>query len=66
MSTNEVEIACEVRRETLLAYLIFDGVREVWIAKSQITDQCEEKGLFGTKITSIFVPEWLANEKGLI
>lgn len=64
--TREIEIACEVRRETAMALLIFDGVREVWIAKSQITDQCEENGLFGTKITSIFIPEWLATEKGLV
>ena len=64
--TKEIEIACEVRRETAMALLIFDGVRAVWIAKSQISDQCEENGLFGKKITSVFVPEWLAIEKGLV
>ena len=65
-TTEEIEIACEVLRETAKAYLIFDGKSEVWIARSQITDHCEEKGLLGTKITSIFIPVWLAKEKGLI
>lgn len=58
----EVEIACEVRGETEKALRIHDGVSEVWIPKSQITDECEEDG----KVVSIFIPEWLAKEKGLI
>lgn len=64
--TRDVEIACEVRVETDKALLIFDGTKEVWIPKSQILDQCEEPGMFGSKITSIFISEWLAGEKGLI
>jgi len=64
--SNDVEIAVEVRAETDKAILVFDGAREVWIPKSQIKDQCEEDGLFGKKITSIFISEWLAGEKGLI
>ncbi len=64
--TKDVEIAIEVRAETDRALLVFDGVVEVWIPKSQIRDQCEEPGLFGAKITSIFISEWLAGEKGLI
>ena len=59
---KDIEIAVEVRAETAKALLIFDGKTEVWIPKSQIKDQCEEKGV----ITSIFITEWLANEKGLI
>lgn len=58
----DIEIACEVRRETPLAKLIFDGTREVWIPKSKIRDECEDKG----KVISIFIPEWLATEKGLV
>lgn len=58
----EVEIAVEIRHETDLAYLIFDGQQEVWIPKSQVSDYCEDKG----KIISIFIPEWLAEDKGLI
>jgi len=60
MST--VEIAVEQIAETKMAYLFSDGVKEVWIPKSQIEDYCEEKG----KLTSIFISEWMANEKGLI
>jgi hypothetical protein len=59
---KDIEIAVEVRVETPKALLVFDGKTEVWIPKSQINDQCEEKG----KITSIFITEWLATQKGLI
>lgn len=64
--TETIEIACEVRRETDKALLIHDGAREVWIARSQIADWVEEPGMFGPRITSIFVPVWLATEKGLL
>lgn len=60
--SKDIEIACEVRAETAKAYLIYDGKVECWIPKSQVNDECEEKG----KITSIFISEWLATEKGLI
>lgn len=58
----DIEIACEVIAETEKALLIHDGKQKVWIAKSQIRDECETDG----KISSIFITEWLANEKGLI
>lgn len=64
--TEVVEIACEIKRETDKAWLVFDGAREVWIAKSQISDYVEEQGLISKKVTSVFVPLWLAHEKGLI
>ncbi len=64
--TETIEIACEVRRETDKAWLVYDGAREVWIARSQITDHMQEAGLFGPKVTSIFIPVWLATEKGLV
>ena len=60
---SDVEIAVDVRAETEKALLVFDGKIEVWIPKSQINDQCEERD--GT-ITSIFISEWMAEEKGLI
>lgn len=59
--SNDIEIACEIRAESAKAYLVYDGKTEVWIPKSQVSDDCEENG----KITSIFIPEWLATEKGL-
>jgi hypothetical protein len=63
-----IEIAVVVKRVTDRAVLVNFGVREeVWVPKSQITDWCdgpdEEPG-YGT--TSIFIPEWLATEKGMI
>lgn len=60
-SPKDIEIEVEVRVETDKALLIYDGKTECWIPKSQINDQCEENG----KITSIFISEWLAGEKGL-
>lgn len=57
----EIEIAVTVKRETEKALLIDDGTREVWIPKSMITDQTGD----GLLITSIFLPEWFATEKGL-
>lgn len=60
--SKDVEISCEVKRETDKALLIFDGTNEVWIPKSQIKDSCEERG----RVISIFIPEWLAEEKDLI
>jgi hypothetical protein len=51
------DIACEVRRESERAWLIFDGEREVWLAKSLVENNGD--GTFT-------LPEWLASEKGLI
>jgi hypothetical protein len=59
----EVEIECEVRAESDKAMLIYDGKREAWIPKSQITDHSDDAD---GRTTSIFIPEWLAKEKGLI
>lgn len=59
---KDVEIDVVVRSETTLALKVSDGTREVWIPKSKISDQSEDKG----RITSIFIPEWLATEKGLV
>lgn len=60
---RDIEIAVEVRAETPKAILVFDGKTEVWIARSQIRDQCENE--LGA-ITSIFLTEWMAMQKGLI
>lgn len=62
---KQVEIDCKVVRETDKAYLIDYGHAkdQAWIPKSQVDDYCEERD--GT-ITSIFIPEWLAKDKGLI
>ena len=59
---EDIEITIEVRHETDSAYLVYDGKAEVWVPKSQVSDYCEENGC----VTSIFIPEWLALDKGLI
>lgn len=62
MQGEQVEIACEVRAQTEKALRIYDGAREVWIPRSQITDHSEEKGV----IKTIFISAWIAKQKGLI
>ena len=60
---DEIEIACEVMHTTERAYKIDAGTgEEVWIPKSQVTDMCEDNG----KVISLFIPFWLAEEKGLM
>lgn len=53
-----VDVAGELRRETEKAFLIFDGLKEVWLPKSQV-EHSPQDGTFT-------MPEWLAMEKGLI
>lgn len=69
-SKNEgpVEIAVVVKRVTDKAILVNHGVKqEEWIPKSQISDWCDgpddEPG-YGT--TSIFIPEWVAIDRGMV
>lgn len=59
---KQVEIEVKVRSATDKALLVFDGKREAWIPRSQITDHSEENG----QITSIFISEWLTTQKGLV
>lgn len=69
MAQPAVEIRCCVLRETEKAYQIEFGRGEpAWIPKSQIldddlpaTDYCATGEIF-----SIFLPEWLAVDKGLV
>ncbi len=58
---EDIEITCDVLRETEQAYLVHDGNVEAWIPKSQVSDESENLG----EITSIFIPEWLAEKAGL-
>lgn len=66
--SESVEIGVVVKRVTDRAVLVNHGhPKEEWIPKSQISDWCDgpddEPG-YGT--TSIFIPEWLATEKGMV
>lgn len=60
--SDTIEIHVELRGGTDKAMKVSDGKVEVWIPRSQISDECEDKG----KLISIFIPVWLAHEKGLI
>ena len=57
MKSDVIDIAAELRHETERAYLIFDGVKEVWVPKS-LAEQNDD-GTFTIR-------EWFAKDKGLI
>lgn len=61
---NLVEFACELEAETTFAILVTDGTKEYWIPRSQI----HETELPGPRPADlvIYLPEWLAYEKGII
>jgi hypothetical protein len=52
-----VDIAAELRHETLKAWLIFDGDQEVWVPKSLVENNGD--GTFT-------MPEWFAKKLELI
>jgi hypothetical protein len=59
-----IDIMVQKLHETDKAYLVTDSIPEqgVWIAKSQCElEESERKGLH-----ILTLPEWLAQEKGLI
>ena len=65
MGRNDmVSIACNILRETALAILINDGDESVWLPKSKI--EYDENAVDSDKVTTVEVPEWLAEDKGLI
>lgn len=68
-----VEVACTFVRHTDKAVLVNDGDREAWIPKSQIEDleydRYDAEDWYdlepGDSLT-MSIPEWLAEDKGLI
>lgn len=64
--SESIEITVTVQRCTQKALLVdHGGKHEEWIPRSMITDWSPDTD-DDFKITSIFVPEWFATEKGLI
>lgn len=59
---SDIEIAVEVRARTEKALFVSDGKSECWIPRSQISDYSGDENSPET----IFIPEWLAEDKGLI
>ncbi len=72
MSRRMVEIDCRVEHETPKAYLIVVAGRgkqqeeKHWIPKSIVDDYCTDGRSGKEVISSILIPEGIANEKGLI
>jgi hypothetical protein len=64
MSKEMIEVAVEILEERDEAWLVSDGTDEVWIPKSQIEDSKDElvEGIH----TTIEIPVWLAEDRGLI
>ena len=60
---NWIDIACHIVNETELAIQIDDGDRTAWIPKSLI-DSIDTGGQHCCDV--VYIPEWLALEKGLI
>ena len=61
-SSKLIEIDVEVVAKTAKAWLCSDSKTEAWIPVSQIDDYCEENGV----VSSIFITEWLATQKGFV
>jgi hypothetical protein len=58
---EHITLTGEIRRETDLAILFWDGEKEYWLPKSQIEDRCNYSD--GVEIT---IPRWLGEEKEII
>lgn len=54
---NIIEVEADLRHETSLAFLLFDGDTEAWVPKSQVENN--DDGTFS-------MPDWLADKIGFI
>ena len=64
MAGNElIEFCGELKHETEKAYLVYDGEDEIWLPKSQCQGISQESG---GDVWEFLIPEWLAEEKGII
>lgn len=63
-SNDPVEFCGELKHETDGAYLVSDGINDIWLPKSQVKEfrQLNRKGID----YEFVIPEWLAMEKGII
>ena len=58
-----LEFALEIKRKTEKAFLVTDGTADYWLPRSMV--DWEEPDHVGAT-TSFYIPEWMAEEKGLI
>ena len=66
--SGDIEIEVAVKRTTDLAILVDHGGKaDAWVPISKISDWCDGPDTApGMGTTSIFIPEWLATEKGMV
>lgn len=64
MTEDRIELSVEIRQATDLAFLVFDGDKEVWVPKSLIEEPDDLK--ISDKCQEISVPVWFAEREGLI
>lgn len=62
---KDVELEVQVQAVTERAMLVQTVVGQAWVPKSQISDYSGSDEL-DSQVETIFVPEWLATEKGLV
>ena len=58
MKNDLVDLSGEIQGETEKAYRFYDGIRTVWLPKSQCQWDVDSK--------TMTMPEWIAKEKELI
>lgn len=61
---DSIEFFGEMKSETKGAYLVSDGINEVWLPKSQVKEM-RQLGSRGDEY-EFKIPEWLAKKKGII
>ena len=64
MAERTVDIECEIIKLTAEAVLINDGKWEVWLPLKHV--EADELGLVEEHKCVITIPEWLAQDRGLI
>ena len=63
MSNKMIDITVEIIHETDAAFLVNDGDEDVWVPKSQIENN---EDLYVGCCDVIYIPVWLALDKGFI
>jgi hypothetical protein len=58
MKSDLVDVAGEIQGETDKAFRFFDGTRTVWLPKSMVEWDSDDR--------TMAMPEWLAKDKELI
>lgn len=64
-SAEMVGISCELLHETMRAFRIFDGTRDLWVPKSLASWGDEGQPAEG-KGGTLYVTQWFAKKEGLI